>query len=212
MEAKDKKSLLLMLYIFIFIFMCFGVAFSYFTARAKSENSALNVKSGKLTLSLEVASKYSGHKLIPLADSDVMKAYHNKCVDDYGNGACVAYDIEVSNDSAKQDIIGTIDFEIEHIENLSYLVLDEDEKIYQNITKVEKSTKNMPLGSNFILDSALETGVATKRNFTLVIWLSNFDYDQVEDKGGTFSASITYNSIYGQKLSSTVSGSEKEGN
>lgn len=210
MRAKDKKSLLLMLYVFIFIFMCFGVAFSYFTARTRSENSALNVKSGKLTLSLEVASKYAGHKLIPLEDSDVMKAYRNECVDDYGQSACDAYDIEVINDSAKQDVIGSIDFEIEHIENLNYLVLDEEERIYQNITKIEKSTKNMPLGSNFILDSALETGVPTKRKFTLIIWLSNYDYNQVEDIGGTYKASITYNSIYGQKLSSTVTGSEKE--
>ncbi len=212
MEAKDKKSLLLMIYIFSFIFMLFGVAFSYFTAKTRSENNALDTKSGRLTLGLEVASRYSGHKLIPLADSDIMKAYHNGCVDDYGNGACVAYDIEVINDSAKQDVIGTVDFDIEHIENLSYLVLDENENIYQNITRIEKSTKNMPLGSNFILESALETKIPTKRDFTLLIWLSNYDYDQVEDKGGTFAASITYNSIYGQKLSSTVSGAEKEGN
>jgi len=212
MEAKDKKSLLLMIYIFSFIFMLFGITFSYFTAKARSENNALDVKSGKLTLTLEVASKYTGYKLIPLADSDIMKAYHNKCLDDYGNGACVAYDIEVTNDSARQDVVGTIDFDIDHIENLSYLVLDEEENIYQNITKIEKSTKNMPLGSNFILESALETNIPTKKDFTLLIWLSDYDYNQVEDRGGTFSASITYNSIYGQKLSSIVSGTEKEGN
>ena len=212
MSAKDKKYLLLTIYIFSFIIMLFGVAFSYFTARDRSNNHALDVKSGHLTLGLEVSSKYAGHKLIPMNDIDVMRAYHNDCLDDYGNGACVAYDIEVTNDSAKQDVIGTVDFNIEHIDNLSYLVLDEKEDIYQNITKIEKSTKNMPLGSNFILDSALETGITTKRKFTLLIWLSNYNYDQVEDKGGTFSASVTYNSIYGQKLSSTVSGSERDGN
>ena len=212
MEEKDKKSLLLMLYIFSFIIMLFGVSFSYFTAKARSDNTALNAKSGKLTLGLEVSSKYTEHKLIPAADADIMKAYHNECVDDYGNGACVAYDIEVTNDSAKQDVIGTIDFKIEHIENLSYLVLDEEENIYQNITKIEKSSTNMPLGNNFILDSALETGIPTRKKFVLVIWLSDYDYNQEEDRGGTFSASITYNSIYGQKLTSTVSGMEEGGN
>ena len=212
MEEKDKKSLLLMLYIFSFIIMLFGVSFSYFTAKARSDNTALNAKSGKLTLGLEVSSKYTEHKLIPAADTDIMKAYHNECVDDYGNGACVAYDIEVTNDSAKQDVIGTIDFKIEHIENLSYLVLDEEENIYQNITKIEKSSTNMPLGNNFILDSALETGIPTRKKFVLVIWLSDYDYNQEEDRGGTFSASITYNSIYGQKLTSTVSGMEEGGN
>ncbi len=209
MKAKDKKYLLLTIYIFSFIIMLFGVTFSYFTARDRSNNDALDVKSGHLTLELEVASKYSGKNLIPLADSDIMRAYRNKCVDDYGNGACDAYDIEVTNDSAKQDVVGTIDFNIEHISNLSYLVLDENEEIYQNITKIEKSTDGMPLGSNFILDSALETGIPTKKKFTLVIWLSDLERHQEEDVGGKYSASITYNSIYGQKLSSTISGTEE---
>ncbi len=212
MKLKDKRGLLLMIYIFSFVIMLFGVSFSYFTAKTRSENNALNIKSGHLSLELEVAQKYSGHKLIPTDDTDIMKAYHNKCVDDVGNGACVAYDIIVSNKTAKQDVVGTINFNIDHIENLNYLVLDEEEKLFQNITRISKSAENMPLGSNFILDSALETGIPTERKFTLVIWLSNYDYDQKEDKGGFFEASITYNSIYGQKLSSTISGSEKEDN
>lgn len=212
MEAKNKRKFLIVIYMFSMIIMLFGIAFSYFSAKARSENSALNVKSGTLTLSLELKEKYTGHKLIPTADSDIMKAYYNKCVDDYGDGACVAYDIEITNDSAKQDVVGTIDFDIEHIENLSYLVLDEEDNIYQNITKISNDTKNMPLGSNFILESALETGIPTKRNFKLVIWLSDFDYDQEEDRGGTFSGSITYNSIYGQKLSTSLSGAKKEDN
>ena len=209
MGTKEKRGFLLMIYIFSFVIMLFGITFSYFTARTRSNNNALEVKSGHLTLSLEVASKYTGYSLIQLDDSNVMKAYQNKCIDDAGKGVCSAYDIIVTNDSAKQDVVGNIDFEIEHISNLSYLVLDEEENIYQNITKIEKSTKNMPLGSNFILDSALETGVPTQRKFTLLIWLTNFDYNQVEDEGGTFKASISYNSVYGQKLSSTVSGTER---
>ena len=212
MEAKEKKGFLLMIYIFCIIIMLFGITFSYFTARARSKNNALDVKSGHLSLGLEVASKYTGYSLIPLNDSDVMKAYHNKCLDDNGMGACSAYDIIVTNDSARQDVVGSINFDIEHISNLSYLVLDEEENVYQNITKIEKSTNNMPLGSNFILESALETGIPTKKKFTLIIWLSNFDYNQVEDRGGNFTASISYNSIYGQKLSSTVSGTEKGDN
>ena len=124
MSKRDKKYLLLMIYIFCFIFISFGVVFSYFTANARSNNNALSVKSGSLFLSLQVESKYSGHKLITLADSDIMKAYYNECVDDYGNGACVAYNISIVNDSTSQEVIGTIDFDIDHINNLCYLVLD----------------------------------------------------------------------------------------
>ena len=138
-----------------------------------------------------------------------MKAYNNKCMDDYNQVACAAYDIVVTNDSATQDIIGNIDFTVNHLENLSYLVLDEENNIYQDITKVKESTDDMPLGSNFILEGAIETGSPTTKKFTLVIWLTNLDRHQAEDLGGTYSASIEYSSIYGQKLSSSVSGEEK---
>lgn len=207
-DISYKKGILIMIYVFAVIFMFFGISFSYFSARAKSENQALNTKSGKLSLSLEISSKYNGMKLIPSADEDIMKAYHQKCLDNDGKGACVAYDITVTNETAKQDVIGTIDFNVNHIENLSYIVLDENENIYQDITKIKGDTSNMPLGSHFILDNALETGIPTKRKFTLIIWLSNFDYDQNEDKNGSFAASVTYNSIYGQKLTSNVSETE----
>ena len=211
MGAKENRRILLAVYIFSFVIMLFGVAFSYFTARTRSENNALNIKSGHISLELEVAQKYAGKDLIPTNDSDIMTAYHKKCIDDKNRGACSAYDITVTNRTARQDVTGIIDFDINHIENLSYLVLDEDEKIYQNITKISESTKNMPLGSNFILDDAVKTGIATKRKFTLIIWLSNYDHNQNEDKDGTFEATVTYNSVYSQKLSSTISGYERNG-
>ena len=66
----------------------------------------------------------------------------------------------------------------------------------------------MPLGGNFILDGAIETGTVISRKFTLIIWLSNLNQEQNDESGGTYSASIEYSSIYGQKLSSSVSGEE----
>ena len=212
MKVKEKKFLILMIYTFSMIVMIIGITFSYFTTKTRSNKDALSIKSGHLFLTLDVESKYSGHKLIPLADSNVIEAYNNKCFDDYGNGVCVAYDIIITNDTVKQDVMGNIDFNVENINNLSYLVLDEESNIYQKITKVEENTKNMPLGSNFILDSAFDTGTSTKRKFTLVIWLSDYDSNQLGDMGGNFTASITYNSVYGQKLSSVISGYEKENN
>ena len=46
-------------------------------------------------------------------DDDVMKAYNQKCLDDVGSGACLAYGVEVFNYSDSQDIIGRIDFKYE---------------------------------------------------------------------------------------------------
>ena len=209
MSNKEKKYLLLAVYLFAFIFMLFGFSFAYFSARDKSEANALSVTSGHLNLSLEVVQKFPGNKLIPTNDTDIMKAYNNNCVDDENRNACAAYDLIITNDSATQDIVGNIDFTVDGIKNLSYLVLDENGNIYQDITKVEKSTDNLPLGSNFILDGAIETGNVTSKKFTLIIWLSNLDRDQNDEMGGTYSASIEYSSIFGQRLSSSVSG---EGN
>ena len=80
MSNKEKKYLLISVYLFAFIFMLFGFSFAYFTARDKSQEKALDVTSGQLHLSLEIAQKYPGKKLIPTDDTDIMKAYNMKTV------------------------------------------------------------------------------------------------------------------------------------
>ena len=149
-----------------------------------------------------------------ISDEDVldMTAYNNKCIDIYGNGAYLAYDLEITNFNGNQDMIGTIDFNVDGIENLSYIVLDEEGNKYLGKTSVKNGiTENMSLGEHFLLNNATESN-PSKRNFTLIVWLTNLNEDQTDfDAGGSFTASVSYESaIYGSKLTGTIYGREDE--
>jgi hypothetical protein len=56
------------------------------------------------------------------------------------------------------------------------------------------------LGDSFELDTG------ESRDFVLVIWLSNLEGPQDdEDAGGNFSASVTYETTYGSRITGTFS-------
>lgn len=187
-----------------------GTTFSYFSVSNRSKYDAVSVEANKINLALSISPLYTGHKLIPTNDKDIMKAYENKCVDLYNFGACIAYTLELTNFSSKQDIIGHIDFTVNGIQNLSYMVLDEKDNVYLDKTAINGNTMGMPLGSNFVLD-ATKTSPASKK-FTLIVWLTNLpDEDQNDfDAGGSFEAAVSYESVFGNKLTATVNGFGEE--
>jgi len=205
-----KKFTLITSFISILILLI-GTTFSYFTITAKSEHDAVVVEAERVLLGLGVSPIYTGHKIIPTNDEDIMKAYKRKCVDDYQNGACLAYGLEIFNYSKAYPIIGKIDFTVEGIKNLSYMVLDENDNIYLDKTSITGNTTNMPLGPNFKLKDATNINPSSKK-FVLLVWLTNLkDEDQSDyDAGGSFNAKVTYESIYGGKLTATVDGYQKE--
>lgn len=217
MESYRANKFLFVTSVLSILILAIGGTFSFFSVSNKSKYDAIKVSADKIELALSVSPIYTEHKLIPTNDKDVldMTAYKNECIDDKGYGACLAYEIEVSNFYKEQDLIGTIDFEVEDIENLSYIILDENEKVYLEKKSVTNGkTESMPLGENFVLGDATETNPTTKK-FILIIWLTNIeDQDQNDaDAGGKFSASVTFESvIYGGKLTGTINGYEDEKN
>lgn len=213
MKQNKINVFLLVTSILSTFILLIGATFSYFSTRNMSKMNALAVEAGKVRLGLGVSPLYTGYKLIPTNDSDIMTAYNQKCLDDYGNGACLAYEFEVYNFNLKQDVIGKIDFNVEGIENLSYIVLDENDIIYLDKTSVGNGiTKDLPLGEHFILEDATELNSKSKK-FKLIIWLTNLEQDQNEtDAGGQFSATITFSSVYGGKLTATIDGYESSDN
>ena len=211
MNNNKSKIFLSVTSIFSILILLLGTTFSYFSISNKSDNDALAVNASTVDLKLGITPKYVGHKLIPTNDEDIMIAYESKCVDIYGFGACLAYDVEVSNGSSKQDLIGTIDFSVMGIENLSYMLLDQNGAVYLEKTPIKgESTVGMSLGKNFVLDDA-SVDNRTIKKFVLIIWLTNLNELQDEyDAGGTFSASITYQSVLGNKLTGSINGYGEE--
>lgn len=213
MKKEKYKTFIIVTSFISIIILLIGTTFSYFTISAKSKHDAVLVEAEKVMLGLGVSPLYTGYKLIPTDDEDIMKAYNQKCIDDYKNGACLAYGLEIFNYSKAYPITGRIDFTVEGIENLSYIVLDEEENVYQPKTSITGDTTAMSLGPSFKLNDATDLN-PTSRKFILIVWLTNLkDKDQSDfDAGGSFSAKVTYESIYGGKLTATVDGYQQDGN
>lgn len=205
---KEKNKIFIIATSFLSILiLIIGTTFSYFTISAQSKLNAVAVEAGKIKLGLGVSSIYTGHNLIPTDDKDIMVAYKQKCLDDYNYGACLAYGFEIFNYYKSQSIIGHINFEVEGIENLSYMILDENDEVYLNKTSVSGDTSKMSLGPSFTLKGATLNKPVSKK-FVLLVWLSNLEnIEQNEnDSGGKFSATVTYESVYGGKLTGTIVG------
>ena len=196
---KSSKFLPI-LYILTFLFVLIGSTFAYFTTGVQSNTGAIAANSAKVGIKLLVEPLYVDESLIPMDNEDVMKAYTKRCIDDNNYGACQAYTITVENIGEALEYNGTINFTMEHIENLNYLVLDENDEEYHEITEIEQGSE-LPLGDSFNLPKE------GKRVFKLIIWVPNFDYDQYEyDGGGTFNALVTYKSAGDYQISGSITG------
>ena len=124
-DIKQNKVniFLLITTIFSTLILLIGATFSYFSTRNMSKMNTLAVEAGKVRLGLSVSALSTGHKLIPTNDSDIMTAYKQNCIDDYGNGACSLYEFEVYNFNKSQDVIGKIDFNTLSCSNLRGIAL-----------------------------------------------------------------------------------------
>ena len=195
-----KKNILNIIWTFSLIITSLGTTFSYFTANRSSNSGVVSAMSTMVGINLSVSPIYNSKPLIPMNDEDLGKAYENQCVDLYNYGACQAYNIEIENIGEQMVYQGTIKFDINHIVNLNYKILDEDGNTYVEGTRIISDT-DQTLGNEFTLAKD------EVKNFILLIWLSNYDYDQVEDVSGGYNAYITYESTNGSVITGSIAGS-----
>ena len=195
---KPNNSLMVMSVLSLFIILL-GSTFSYFNISARSNPNDMSLTAMNFDTSVEVTALHNDKSLIPMDDSDVMKAYSQNCIDDDGYGACQAYNIEITNNGLTNNYDGIIKFTVNDIVNLKYLVLDEDNDVYVPQDDVVDGT-DLTLGDEFSLDTN------ESKNFVLIIWLSNLEESQNSYDGhGVFSAVVTYKSTSGSKITGTFS-------
>ena len=179
------------------IIMLIGATFSYFSAFAGTNGDAINATAAVFSSAVEVSAVYNGKSLIPMNDTDVLTGYDHQCVDNFGYGACEVYNIEVSNSGNNAYYQGAITFDVNDIENLKYLVLDEDDNVYVNGTLIVDDV-------SYTLGDAFELGNGETENFKVLIWLSNLDNPQDnQDAGGSFSAAVSYITTNGSRITGT---------
>lgn len=206
-ENKAKKFLVITSFLSIAILLI-GTTFSFFTYDTKSRQDALALTAGQIRINLGVSNLYTGRLLVPLKDELIMKAYEHKCVDAYGWGACQAYSLELFNSSNKVEIESFIDFKLNGIGNLTYMVLDEEENIYKDITHVDSNNPTgLTLGDSFILEDGSEE--QTSKKLILLIWITDTgEIQDKEDAGGSFTATVTFRTASGNELTGFVQGIE----
>ncbi len=196
-----KNNFLFIISVLTLIFIVLGATFSFFRVEASSSEGAVTVGAANLNIVVDVQPLYIGKVLIPLDNDKVMTAFNNSCVDNNDNGACQAYTISIDNAGQNADYAGIINFTLNGITNLNYMVLDENNNVYQDITNIVSGT-DQSLGPEFNL---LDGG---SKNYTLIIWVPNFNRPQdTEDAGGSFNAAVTYETSYGSRITGTFSGS-----
>lgn len=208
MSNSKVNVFLLITSVFSTLTLVVGITFSYFSINNMSELNALAVEAGKISLGLGVTEKYTGHTLIPLNDKDIDKAYEQRCLDYYNRGACLAYTLTLSNYNVAQEVETLIDFNLNEVENLSYMVLDSDGNRIKDVTHIDsKNPNNLTLMDPFVIEDG--TIAPEIKEYTLLIWLTNLDRSQNdEDGGGSFSAIVTFKTTYGSRLTGTVKGIE----
>ena len=195
---KTNKNLLV-LSIISMIILLLGATFSYFNIAAQSNENAIEIASAVVNISVEINPLYKSKDLIPMDDNLVMTGYNHNCVDDNQYGACHVYEIKVINNGDSSGYVGTINFGIDNIEHLNYLLLDDNDDVYVAGTPIVSGT-DQSLGNSFTLSEN------EMKTFKLVIWLSNYDYEQdSEDGGGSYSALVTYTNTLGSRITGTFS-------
>ena len=196
-----KNKFLTVVYVLTFFFALTGTTFAYFIREARSSEGAIASKSAVVGVDLSILPLYGTKPLIPMNDTDVMTAYENECIDIYQFGACKAYTITVDNIGEELAYEGTINFTLNDIVNLNYLVLDEDDEIYIDKTNIVAGT-DQSLGASFTLP------VSESRTFKLIIWLPNYEeYQDEYDGNGNFNATVTYKSANNYRIAGSISGS-----
>lgn len=199
----DNKRLIIIVILFCLVILSLVGTYAYFTSMVSSDEEALSASTAKFNLSLDVRGVYVYNKLIPMDDNLAITGFNHQCVDNNEFNVCQVYSITLENDSGTgQDerLLGFINFNITKIKNLSYLLIEEDETIYKDVTSITN-------GENLSLGDYVQLKDGESKKFYLIVWLSNKNKDQgLDDANGSFNASVTYTSVRGDNLSSMITG------
>lgn len=203
MNKEDKRGIKINVYSLISILtllvMGIGSSLAYFNAHMSNyESDEISVSSINLVVNLKIKPIYTEMLLLPTNDEDIYKAFGNKCFDYVGNGACLAYEVEIENIGQENSGFLTFKYDSNEITNLSFMVLDaEDNSI---VLQEPTSASN----EDVIIGDAIQMESNENKKVIIVLWISNLDKPQNEEQGGTFTGSVSFNSSFGAKITGTM--------
>ena len=217
---KKLKILYIIIMIVVLSITTIGATYAYWTASTESVDSDVNTNSTIYSISMNINPLYHGFSIIPMNDTDALKALKNKCKDKYDRGACAAYSIYVYDYATNLDhISGYMDVTTNNMQNISYMMLRESDTYDENnCVTIEESNEiycivreASPIGDGVKLslgDAYSVTGT-TDTKFILLTWLSNLKQSQNDIDIGTFEAIITMQAGNGGEIKGSISSAIK---
>ena len=195
------KYIYIILLIWILAISTIGSTYAYWTATTSSKDSDINASSTTYEISMKIDPLYNDFSFIPMDDNDALKALENHCKDKFDRGACNAYTINIYDYNTNLgNISGSMDVNLQNIENLSYMVLEEkNEQTETNCTTVNdkiycitKEATDIGDGTNLSLGDNYDITGTDNKSFILLIWLTNLEQSHNEKDIGNFNAIITF--------------------
>ena len=199
--------------------MTIGTTYAYLAATTQGGSHDVQTESTIYSISMSLRPLYTDFSIIPMNDSDALKAVKNGCRDKYDRGACSAYTIDVYDWNEKLSFIsGYMDVTTNNMQNLSYMML----RVSDEVTSEDGCTKVMVDGNeeNYCIvreassvgegvglslgDSHDVTGITSTR-FILIFWLSNLQFGQNDVDIGSFDAIITMQAGNGGQVKGSIS-------
>lgn len=217
---KEFKILYVVFMVIILAITTVGATYAYWTASTQSRSSDVNTESTIYSISMNITPFYHGFSIIPMNDTDALKALKNKCKDKYDRGACVAYNIYVYDYHETLDYIsGYMDVTTNNMQNISYMLLRVSDTYDENsCVIIEETNENYcivreasPIGDGVKLSLGDTYSVAGLEDtkFILLIWLSNLKQSQNDIDIGTFEAIITMQAGNGGEIKGSISSAIK---
>lgn len=211
---SSKRKILIISIIVVIIILVAGGTYAYFTA---SGSNSGNIVGSTYTsdFGIEVYEVQKSTSLIPLNDDLVTTAVSkasDKCLDNDGQEICSLYKLDVVNNGVAIDLQGFIRTSTSTYtsSNLKYMVYTENGGTYTPVTDALVLTHNSgdtvyfkKNSTNYTTSLLDGTTNPQKVTYYIVFWISEIEGEQNEDQSKTFDCKIGFESIYGDKLTST---------
>lgn len=213
---RKFKVIYIIIMIVVLSITTIGATYAYWTASTESVDRDVNTQSTIYSISMNISPLYHGFSIIPMNDTDALKALKNKCKDKYDRGACAAYSIYVYDYATNLGhISGYMDVTTNNMQNISYMMLRKSDTYDENSCVIIEESNEIycvvrdasPIGDGvkLSLGDAYNVVGTTEAKFILLTWLSNLKQSQNDIDIGTFEAIITMQAGNGGEIKGSIS-------
>ena len=209
-----NKKIIILVVITIILIGLVGGTYAFFMA-SKTNSGNIVGSTYNSNFGIEVFEVQKSTSLIPLSDDLITAAVsktNDKCLDNDGQQICSLYKLDVVNNGNAIELQGFIRTSTSTYtsSNLKYMVYTENGGTYTPVTDALVLTHNSgdtvyfkKNNANYTTSLLDGTTSPQKVTYYIVFWISEINGDQNVDQSKTFDCKIGFESIYGDKLTST---------